>query len=206
MTITNGYCTQVELKQMLGIPGSDAVDNTILDLAIESASRSIDEYTKRRFWADVAASARSYRCRNSDFVYVDDFQPSSGAYSVVVKSDDDNDGSFETTWTVTTDYVIEPVNTSTNYSIAQNMIVAVGGRSFPMLGNRSRLEVTAKWGWPAVPTAVKFSCLLIAEDLFKSKDAPFGVAGFGDMGVLRVRANPKAMELLDPFRLPPEIG
>lgn len=206
MTISNGYATQVELKQMLGIPSSDAIDDSLLDMAVESASRMVDDYTRRRFWADTNATARKYRARHADFIYVDDFQPSTGGYTVAVATDDNDDGTCETTWTVTTDYQLEPVNTSDNISRAQNLIVAVGGRSFPLVGNRTRVQVTAKWGWPAVPAAVKYATLLIAEDLFKSKDAPFGVAGFGDVGVLRVRANPKAVELLEPFRLPPQIG
>lgn len=206
MTITNGYATQAELKQMLSIPNSDVIDDAMLDLAVESASRMVDDYTRRRFWADTTTSARKYRAAHNEFVYVDDFQPSSGAYTVAIATDDNDDGACETSWTVTTDYQLEPVNTSDTISRAQNLIVAVGGRTFPTRGNRARVQVTAKWGWPAVPAAVKYASLLIAEDLFKSKDAPFGVAGFGDVGVMRVRANPKAVELLEPFRLPPQVG
>lgn len=206
MSITNGYATQAELKQMLGIPNSDVMDDQMLDLAMESASRMVDDYTRRRFYADTTTTSRTYRAQHSDFVYVDDFQPSTGGYSVVVKTDEDDNGTFETTWVVTTDYQLEPTNTTDSIQRAQNLIVAVGSRNFPKTGNRARVEVTAKWGWPAVPAAVKYAALLVAEDLFKSKDAPFGVAGFGDIGVMRVRANPKAVELLEPFRLPPQVG
>jgi hypothetical protein len=39
------------------------------------------------------------------------------------------------------------------------------------------------------------------------KDAPFGVAGFGEFGAVRVRNNPRAMALLQPYRrLPVLVG
>jgi hypothetical protein len=63
------------------------------------------------------------------------------------------------------------------------------------------VQVTAKWGWPAVPPAVKQAAFIVAADLFKAKDSAFGVAGFGEFGAVRVgsRMNPQAQALLAPF-------
>ena len=46
---------------------------------------------------------------------------------------------------------------------------------WPVGPNRGAILVTAKWGWAAVPTAVKEACLLLSEEYFKLRDAPFGV-------------------------------
>jgi hypothetical protein len=40
---------------------------------------------------------------------------------------------------------------------------------------------------------------MLAEETFKMKDAPFGVAGFSDFGAVRVRDNPKVMSLLNRY-------
>ncbi len=50
MAITNGYCTLAELKASLAI--TDSVDDTPLEAAVTAASRMIDDYTGRFFYAD----------------------------------------------------------------------------------------------------------------------------------------------------------
>jgi hypothetical protein len=42
-----------------------------------------------------------------------------------------------------------------------------------------------------------------AARIFKRNDSPLGVAGFGDMGVLRVgrSLDPDVQQLVDPYRL-----
>jgi hypothetical protein len=62
------------------------------------------------------------------------------------------------------------------------------------------VQVTAQWGWAAVPPAVKEACLILAEETFKLKDAPFGIQGYGDYGPVRVRDNPKVASMLNPYR------
>jgi hypothetical protein len=46
---------------------------------------------------------------------------------------------------------------------------------------------------------------MLAEETFKLKDAPFGVAGFGDFGVVRVRENPAVARLLAPYKRYPML-
>ena len=48
MAITNGYATLAEVKASLRI--TDNLDDTLLETAIESASRLIDAYTSRYFY------------------------------------------------------------------------------------------------------------------------------------------------------------
>ena len=46
--------------------------------------------------------------------------------------------------------------------------------------------MTGLVGWTAVPTSVKQATVITASRIFKRLDSPLGVAGFGDMGVMRV--------------------
>jgi len=50
MAITNGYCTQNELKAFVGIPSDDSGDDNLLDDAINAASRQIDAFCGRYFY------------------------------------------------------------------------------------------------------------------------------------------------------------
>jgi hypothetical protein len=65
-----------------------------------------------------------------------------------------------------------------------------------------KIYVTAKWGWADCPENVVTSNILLAAMDDKAKDAPFGVAGFGDFAV-RVRANPIVVEKLAPYVIDP---
>ena len=64
------------------------------------------------------------------------------------------------------------------------------------------MHVTARWGWPAIPAPVKQAAFLVSAEQWKLKDAPFGVAGFGEFGAIRVRLNPMVTTLLGPYRRP----
>ena len=46
MPITNGYATLDQIKAAIGIPSADSIDNSLLEMAVESASRQIDSYTE----------------------------------------------------------------------------------------------------------------------------------------------------------------
>jgi hypothetical protein len=44
------------------------------------------------------------------------------------------------------------------------------------------------------------ACRIAAEEIFKLRDTPFGIGGYGDFGVIRVRDNPFTSRLLNPYR------
>jgi hypothetical protein len=50
-----------------------------------------------------------------------------------------------------------------------------------------------------VPWQVAEANRILATDEFKFKDAPFGVAGVSDIGVVRIQANPWLVENLARF-------
>jgi hypothetical protein len=64
------------------------------------------------------------------------------------------------------------------------------------------VQVTAQWGWAAVPDSVKQATKILAAEIFRLKDAPLGVAGFNDFGPVRVREVPQVSMLLKRYRHP----
>lgn len=201
MALGDSYASTAELKARIGASAADK--DTQIGEALSTASREIEKFCRRQFNKTTSASARVFRPDPSDFgifATVDDFHTTT---DLVIAVDYGDDGTYETTWS-SSDYELRPLNGISNgeqgwpyYEIA-----AVGARRFPC-SRRAPLRVTAQWGWNAVPAAVKEACLVLAVDLFKLADAPFGVAGYGDYGPVRIRENPVAMRLLQPYRLDP---
>ena len=198
MAITNGYATLAEVKAAARI--TDSVDDALLEIAIESASRAIDGHTHRNFTvAGTAATARVFTATNSDFVWVDDVASTTG---LVVKTADNLDANFATTW-VAADYQLEPLNgVSEGISWPYTRIRSTGNKGFPYGSDLAGVQVTARWGWLTVPTAIKQACIILAGRQFKRYDSPLGVAGFGDLGAMRVsRVDPDVATLIEPYVL-----
>jgi hypothetical protein len=187
MAITNGYATLTEIKNYMSI--SDSTDNDLLENLVESASRSIDRIANRRFYLDSTASARLYRAYSNIFVFVDDIGTTS---NLVVAMDEDGNGTYSKTLTLNTDYILDPLTSqSLNRPFTQLTMVS-NTESWPIFpgitsnGLRPGVQVTARWGWPSVPDDINMACLILTADLYKRKDAPGGILGLGDLGVVRM--------------------
>jgi hypothetical protein len=187
MAITNGYATLTQIKGYMSI--SDNTDNDLLEDLIESASRSIDRIANRRFYLDAVASARLYRAYSDIFVYIDDLGTTT---DLVVKTDSNGNGSYAKTLTLNQDYILDPL-TAPSLSRPYTQLTMVSNTEtwpiFPGLtqnGLRPGVQVTARWGWPSVPDDINMACLILTADLYKRKDAPGGILGLGDLGVVRM--------------------
>lgn len=201
MTITHGYTTLAKLKaEVLDQNITATTFDARMEDAIESASRQIDGYCGRWFWQDATVVARVYRPRETRCVDVDDISTTTG---LVVKVDLDGDGTFETT-IPSSDYRLEPRNAAAEYPVRPYTEIEIAPLSsyyFPT-GLDTTVEVTAKFGWPAVPEDVEKACIVQATMLYKANSAPLGVvelAGVG--GVMRASASlsPMARGLLDRY-------
>ena len=187
MAITNGYATLTQIKAYMSI--SDNTDNDLLEDLIESASRSIDRIANRRFYLDSTASARLYRAYSDIFVYVDDIGTTS---SLVVKTDSNGDGTYAKTLTLNTDYILDPLTASSLGRPFTQLTMVSNTETWPIFpgltqnGLRPGVQVTARWGWPSVPDDINMACLILTADLYKRKDAPGGILGLGDLGVVRM--------------------
>lgn len=192
MAITNGYATLVDVKRQLDI--TDTVDDTLLELCIESASRAIDNMTERVFFQGTAT--RVFVADDSFYTPIDDL------YSVTsVKTADDADQVYDITWK-TTDYQLEPLNGTVNGTPwPYTGIRAVGDFLWPTVGAEATVQITGVWGWPSVPTAIKQACILQSARYYKRSDSPMGVAGFDAMGAVRLsNVDPDIYTLLEPYK------
>ena len=197
--MANEYCTDAQLCAALGI-NADSIGATKRDLARSAASRQVDGFCGRFFYQDSAVADRQYFADNALDCMVDDISTTTG---LIVKVDNDSDGTFETTLTVTTNYILLPTNAPDMQPVrpyTQIRVVDAGVSMLPVWNNgRPGVQVTAKFGWPSVPDDIVQATVVQAVQLFKSADAAFGGLSFGDAGFMRVRGtmNPLAAAILE---------
>jgi len=193
------YATLDELKGQLGIEAADTTRDTLLTKALKSASRGIDRATGRRFWLDATATARTYRLearvvceRDGDVLLVDDIGDITG---MVVASATTGTG----TYTALTGYETTPDN-----ALADGYAITGLLKPHGIWGTSStRIRVTAKFGWPAVPDDIAQACLIQASRLYKRKDSPEGIIGSAEWGVRNLsRRDPDVWALIEPYILP----
>ena len=192
------YVTVAELRAWLHI--GDSEDDALLEQACDTSSAWIDEYCGETFTVPTTATARLFQPDNWNLVRVDTF---ANTTNLAVATDDNEDGTAETSWTITTDFVPLDTNGRTVGTNAgpYRALRAVGSKWFPSSScGRPLVSVTARWGWPATPAPVKQAAYVLGAEQWKQKDAAFGVAAFGEFGALRVRANPVVAQLLAPYR------
>lgn len=201
MAITNGYATLNEFKAYL-FPSSNygTAEDPQMEAAIESASRIIDAHTNRRFYSDSTVSARVYYADTPIRCTVDDFSTITG---LIIKTDTGDNGTYDQTWAAT-EYILEPLNAEIGGVSSQpyNIIVATIPKLFPTTGRRPRVQVTAKWGWAAVPDTVRQACLIQAARLYRRAQTPEGFAAGESFGAIRVstKLDPDVQMLLAPYR------
>ena len=181
MAITNGYTDLATFYQrfytLQGTEESNESD-TALESVIEGVSRAIDHICNRRFY--VASETRYYTARDYRQVFTDDFTG-----ITALKTDDDDDATYENTWT-TSDYHTMPINAALDgepYTWLR--ITSNGSYTFPK--NIKGISLQATFGYSATtPAVVAEACLLGSAQVFKRKDAVYGVAGTNALGLLQV--------------------
>lgn len=167
------------LKSALNMSQTDTTSDDLLVQALTGASRSVEQYCDgRRFYLDTTASARVYTTRNrvictSDGERLDIDDIGAGTPTVEV-----GDG---TTWTAVTDFETYPDN-----AFARQFAITGLVNTGRLWSANRRVRVTARWGWPEIPSAVSQATLLQATRLYRRKDSPEGVAGSADWGLVRV--------------------
>lgn len=190
------YTSVADLKTYLGI--DDSVDDAVLTDCVAAATANITTYCGRDFNSS-SLETRKYVPTSRYIAYVDDIASTSG---LVIATDDDEDGTAETTW-ASTDYQLEPFQHATPTGQPAYIIRAVGTQVFRISSKGLyTLHVTASWGWPSVPAEVEQAALMLAARLFKRRTSPEGIITNSDFGMLRVgRVDPDVQALLSPYRL-----
>ena len=203
MAITNGYVTLADVINELGTNTLSDKD-TQIERAIEAASRQIDDYTGRRFWQDSTVQTREYFADDalelmSQPGAVMDISTTTG---LVVKLDDGDDGTFATTLTINTHFIVTPTNAGDDGDPYTGIRLVDSLYRFPRSSSgRPGVQVTAKFGFASVPTAIEQACLIQSVLLYKATDAAMGGLSFGDGAFMRVRGglNPVAQSLVDRY-------
>lgn len=162
------YVDLVTMKLYAGVDAESLNDGLLQD-AISSASREVENRTDRVFSKAETASEREFVCYGSGLLIVDDIADRDG---VLI------DG--------------EPLSDSHKLFPLNGIVSGQPGHPYEWIKSTQFCEgrtykVTAIWGWPAVPPTVVEVVKMIAAETYIAKDSPLGVAGDATFGVLRVR-------------------
>lgn len=200
-TSTVPYITLTEFRAYIH-------DGSVLDIgpataAILSATRAVNAICGRPFTQQTVATQQFFWPYSTDCCPVDDIATTDG---LLVDVDIAGDGTYSQPWTLNTDFYLDPINRIyngiPNWPYVE-LRATFSTKWFPLKRiytyMRPTVRVTAKWGWPVVPDEVKQATFIGAALLYKLGDAPFGNAGFGEFGVLRVKENPIVNQLLMPY-------
>jgi hypothetical protein len=198
------YSDLATLKAALGI--TDTTRDTLLTLALNTASEQIDTLTGRTFGASTStATTRTYHVpRNSYVADADSYSPGATLLidpigdltGLAVAQGNTSAGPFTalpaTTYDPGPDNAIakgQPVTELRNLGVAWSMYAYV--------------QVTARFGWPITPYAITQAALLQAGRIFRRKDSPEGVTGSSEWGAVIVRkVDPDVQALISPYCLP----
>jgi hypothetical protein len=188
------YCTINELQDALRI--TDTVDSEALATAIQAASARIDAHCGRTFDQADSASVRRFDVVDAawrrpsvqsisvraSLLLVDDIATTAG---LLVNGDPIGDR-----------FTPDPLN-----ALAKDEPVTALRINNGALLAGTIADVTAVWGWPSVPVAIRQATIILAGRYFKRFDSLLGVAGFGDLGAIMVRnVDPDVEALIARYR------
>jgi hypothetical protein len=197
--VVHGYCTVDDLREQLGDLTSQNLSERQLVRAINSASRAIDKVTDRRFWADETPVTKIFPVHTCDgeLWLREDIAHSTGLEIVTF------DGTAYTTVWDAADYRLWPYGANTSGSMYGGWwkLESARGLRFDVANTYSPtgyspIQITARFGWSFCPSEIESAALLIAAKLFKRKDAPYGVAQFGDIAAVQITRTDKDVQEL----------
>ncbi len=197
MALGDPYITTAELKMYAKITDSD--DDTSIANVVVAISRNIERFTGRQYNDAGSATARTYAATNSHHVEVDDFSTVNG---LVVETDTGLDGAYATA-IASTSYTLFPLNGvvegQTGWPYRKITLHTAG--TFTVSEGRPLVQVTARWGWSAVPADIKQAALIQGARIFGRRESVHGVLGAGDF-VVRVsnRLDPDVEEMLRHYK------
>lgn len=196
--MSENYCSAAELQTRLwgDTVTPSSVDELVLEQVIQGASRWIEKFTGRRFYA--STETRYYTALFGNALEVDDLLS-----ITTLSTDEDGDRTYEITW-ASTDYDLMPLNATADAQPYTEIRTAPeGDYSFPA-GLKKGVKVVGSFGYctiASLPHDVREACLLQSERVYKRKDAPFGIAGPSELGQLRLisELDPDVKAMLYPY-------
>src|SRR5678816_2373102 len=148
--IGDPYCSVLQLRDYCQV--NDSIDDSILGQVCNAVSWGIEQYCRRQFNDAESATARVFYPDSLFHVAVADFHTVTG---LIVKTGD----TFATTLT---DYTLEPLNgiQRGRTGFPYRKIRLNSGTFTTSTVRRPTVQVTARWGWAAVPDAVTMAALI----------------------------------------------
>jgi hypothetical protein len=184
------------VKEYLGIPSGTATEDSAIDAALAAAEDEVDNICGRTFVVPGSATAKVFEPTNGVVVEVDDIAQTTG---LVVKTDTADDGAYDKTLTLTSEYILE------GNAAPYRIIRRVDGSTFPRyMSDRPTIEVTAYWGYAmAVPGPIVQAATVLSARLYQRRSSPLGFqAGMStEFGPVRIsRIDPDIRTLLYGYR------
>lgn len=183
MAVTNGYATVTNYKARHDIEDND--DDIAIEAYINAVSRLIDGIRGERFYTTTSDETRYFDAHKWDYLHT-------GIRIVSIttlKTDNDNDGTYEYTWTDGTDYYLMPYNASLDGEPYRWIETAPNGNySFPK-GVQKGVQIVGKFGWSTVPAYISEACYLGVARLMSRQDTPLGVSAAASVGQLSLKVD-----------------
>jgi len=170
------YATAKEYRDVIGKVDTTQDNDILLDL--KSISRYLEGKLGRFFNKDDDDVTRIYIAYEySPELWVDDLS----AAPTSIKIDRDGDGVYEIELE-TTDYELHPLNADKGPEARPfTQIHLLSWGNYPSFHKGDRVEIVAKWGWPAVPDAIKRATIHLAAILrIETPRATRRIAELGD--------------------------
>jgi hypothetical protein len=179
LAVTDAYADAAEYRAR--VTKTDTADDPTILVQLKAVSRYLDRKMGRFFTIDSAAVARVYDGSQSSKLFVDDIGDKTG---IAVKVDMTGDGDFVDsgeTLTENTHYIVGPRNAALGpepepYTYLElmpsNGLLTSWWNGYNLEG---LVQVTARYGWPAIPPAVKELTVAITRQIRDVQES--GVTG-----------------------------
>jgi len=200
MAITNGYGTLAEFKRRHDI--EDTEDDGAIESYITGISRAIDHICWQRFFTTAADETRYFTATHSDYLRL----PNRIVSITTLKTDNDNDRTYENTWSATDDYDLWPWNAALDSEPYREIRLNPNGNYWFPKGIAKGVEIAGKFGWSSAPAPISEACYLATNRLMQRQDTPLGISAAAAVGQLQVvvtnlRADTDFMMLVLPYIL-----
>lgn len=152
MSIVNGYISLSDFKLYAEITSTDANDDAALEDMIEAASRFIDRFTGRIFYAETAT--KLFDLPEGDTLYLE----TEDLLTVTTLTNGDG------TTIASSNYWLLPHNTSPKYAIRLRASSGVSWDSATNGDVYACISIAGTWGYASsAPDNVKLACAMIAN-------------------------------------------
>jgi hypothetical protein len=201
------YTTRAIIKATASL-GSTTYADADIDLAVPAACEAVEEFCGRWFYDRDPSNdqTRYYTAGAFASVGIDDLISITS-----LATDNDADGVWENTWTLNSDYVLEPFNAVADGVPYGRLRQHPQSAYYFPIGVPRGVKVVGHFGWLSVPDRVEMAAQILAERLIQRvRSSPLGIVfsgGLDSMTALRIaRSDPDIYGLLNPLRKHPGIA